>query len=227
ERQAAAARAEAERRAAAEAARREAERQAAEEAARREAERQAAAARAEAERRAAAEAARREAERQAAAARREQLEREAELLAEREQRRLEEELTRETELLEALEAEETARAASPGTGRATTSGGGGGRGSLSSAEQRQIDYYKGVIGDRVRQHFSYPPGMSEGLSVEFEVRVTSAGYIVPGSVAMLRSSGTPAFDQAALAALWGAEPLPVPTGTLFDQFREFTFTFRP
>ncbi|MBK1708569.1 cell envelope integrity protein TolA, partial [Marichromatium gracile] len=192
------------------AARAEAERRAAEEAARR-----------EAERRAAEEAARREAERQAAAARQERIEREAEQMAELERQRFEDEIAREAERLEAEAAEtETARRSPP-----VVAGGGGG--GLSSAEQRQVDYYKGVIGDRVRQHFAYPPGMSEGLSVEFEVRVTSAGYIVPGSVAMQRSSGTPAFDQAALAALWRAEPLPVPSGALFDQFREFTFTFRP
>jgi colicin import membrane protein len=60
------------------------------------------------------------------------------------------------------------------------------------------------------------------------VRLIPGGEVVPNSVRVVQSSGNTAFDQSVVAAVYGASPLPVPSGPLFDRyFREFDFTFTP
>ena len=232
-------RAEAERRAA-EAARLEAKRRA--ELERRAEERRRAAeaeARAEAERQAALEEARRlEAERQAAALeaerralaeaeRQRRIAEEARQLAELEEQRLIEELAQERIQQEArrlaegeqrrLAAEEAQRTreGDPLSSRAT--------------EQlaRETDRYVPVIRDRVRQFWIRPPASGRDLATVISVRLIPGGEVVPGSVRVVRGSGNTAFDQSVIAAIYQASPLPVPSGPLFERFRELDLTFSP
>lgn len=241
----AARRAEAERRAAeAAAAKAEAERLAeekrlaAEAAARAEAQRRSEAARAEDERRARAEAERRaeierraEAQRQAdaaaALARQRQLEEEARLMAEIEEQRLVEELAQERIEQEAkrMAEEDERRLAAEEAQRAR-------EGDLLSAlasEQlaREADRYVPVIRDRVRQFWVRPPATGRDLATVVSVRLIPGGDVVPNSVRVVQSSGNTAFDQSVVAAVNQASPLPVPSGPVFERFREFNFTFRP
>ncbi len=229
--EAAAAKAEAERRA-------EEKRLAAEAAARAEAQRRSEAARAEDERRARAEAERRaeierraEAQRQAdaaaALARQRQLEEEARLMAEIEEQRLVEELAQERIEQEArrMAEEEGRRLAAEEAQRAR-------EGDLLSAlasEQlaREADRYVPVIRDRVRQFWVRPPATGRDLATVVSVRLIPGGDVVPNSVRVVQSSGNTAFDQSVVAAVNQASPLPVPSGPVFERFREFNFTFRP
>ena len=51
--------------------------------------------------------------------------------------------------------------------------------------------------------------------------------MVPDSVRILSPSGDLAYDRSVVAAIYKASPLPVPTGRLFDEFRDFKFVFKP
>jgi len=59
-----------------------------------------------------------------------------------------------------------------------------------------------------------------------EVRLLPGGDVVPGSVQVVQSSGNDAFDRSVVAAVYKATPLPVPSGRLFEQFREPNFKFK-
>ncbi|MCW8950753.1 MAG: cell envelope integrity protein TolA, partial [Sedimenticola sp.] len=68
-------------------------------------------------------------------------------------------------------------------------------------------------------------GISDGLKCTLRVRLAPGGTVL--AVSVTNSSGNGAFDRSATAAVYKAEPLPVPTGTLFDQFRDINFEFDP
>ena len=229
ERQAEAARAEARRLA-------EAERKAAEARRRAEAERLAAAKaeaerRAEAQRRAEAERlaaeARAQEERRAEAERQRRLADEARQMAELEERRLVEELAQERIEQEAsqLAAEKQRRLAAEQAQRTRD----GDPLSDRASEQlaREANRYIPVIRDRVRQFWVRPPATGRDLATIVSVRLIPGGDVVPNSVRVVQTSGNTAFDQSVVAAVNQASPLPVPSGPVFESFREFTFTFRP
>ena len=60
-----------------------------------------------------------------------------------------------------------------------------------------------------------------------EARLIPGGEVTPGSVRVIRSSGNPAFDRSVVAAVYKASPLPVPSGRLFEQFRNLGLNFKP
>ena len=92
---------------------------------------------------------------------------------------------------------------------------------------READRYVPVIRDRVRQVWVRPPATGRDLATVVSVRLIPGGDVVPNSVRVVKSSGNTAFDQSVVAAINQASPLPVPSGPLFERFREFNFTFRP
>jgi colicin import membrane protein len=57
------------------------------------------------------------------------------------------------------------------------------------------------------------------------VRLAPGGNVI--AVSILESSGNSAFDRSAEAAVYKAEPLPVPSGNLFERFRDVNFVFDP
>jgi colicin import membrane protein len=200
--------AEAERQAAAEeAVRRQAEARAAAEAQRRAEE--AAERRAEAERQAAAEeAARRQAEARAAA--------EAQRRAEEESRRVAEQARDEEAFQQAL-AEELA--SMPGRAEENVSG---------SRRAQDSSPYVSAIQAHVHRVWVRPPDTGdESLACLVSVRLIEGGEVVAGSVRVKESSGNAAFDRSAVAAIYKASPLPVPTGPDFASFRNFNFLFTP
>lgn len=199
----------------------EAERQvAAEEAARRQAEARAAAEaqrqaeeaaerQAEAERQAAEEeAARRQAEARAAA--------EAQRRAEEESRRVAEQARDEEAFQQAL-AEELA--SMPGRAEENVSG---------SRRALHPSPYVSAIQAHVHRVWVRPPDTGdESLACLVSVRLIEGGEVVAGSVRVEESSGNAAFDRSAVAAIYNASPLPVPTGPDFAPFRNFNFLFTP
>jgi colicin import membrane protein len=100
--------------------------------------------------------------------------------------------------------------------------------SLASEQlAREADRYVPVIRDRVRQFWVRPPATGRDLATVVSVRLIPGGDVVPDSVRVIQSSGNTAFDQSVVAAVNQASPLPVPSGAVFERFREFNFTFRP
>lgn len=72
-----------------------------------------------------------------------------------------------------------------------------------------------------------PPGSSRGRECTLELRLEPSGDVVEGSVRVVSSSGSASFDGSAVAAVYKASPLPVPSGQAFDMLRHFQFKFRP
>lgn len=70
-----------------------------------------------------------------------------------------------------------------------------------------------------------PPSARNGMEALLKIKVMPGGEVI--SVAVLTSSGDKGFDQSAVSAVQNASPLPVPSGELFSQFRDFNLLFRP
>ncbi|MEA3276828.1 MAG: cell envelope integrity protein TolA, partial [Pseudomonadota bacterium] len=121
--------------------------------------------------------------------------------AEEAKRKAEEEArrTREQDLLSALEAEQAAS---------------------------ELDSYVAAIDERIRQVWVRPSGSKRDLVCTVEVRLIPGGEVVPGSVRVVSSSGDGAYDRSVVAAVYKASPLPVPSGRLFDRFRDAHFVFK-
>jgi colicin import membrane protein len=98
-----------------------------------------------------------------------------------------------------------------------------------AAEQlaREAERYIPAIQERIAQFWVRPLASGRGLSSVVALRLIPGGEVVPNSVHIVTSSGLSAFDQSAIAAVYHASPLPVPTGAAFAPFREFYFTFQP
>jgi colicin import membrane protein len=166
-------------------------------------------------------------ERQAEAERQRQLQAEADRIAEDEERRLAEELAQqrideEARLLAEAAQRELAALDAQRTRESEAT-------SNQAAERisREIDRYIPVIQDRIRQYWARPAVAADGLVTVVSLRLIPGGDVVPSSVRVVRGSGNTAFDQSVIAAVYNAGSLPVPSGPAFENFREFTLTFRP
>ncbi len=99
-----------------------------------------------------------------------------------------------------------------------------------AAEQnaREIDRYVAVIKQQVGRNWLRTglPGEDQ-LSCRLRVRLIPGGEVIPGSVSIVKSSGNAAFDRSVEAAVYKASPLPVPSGPLFESFRNLTLDFKP
>ncbi len=95
------------------------------------------------------------------------------------------------------------------------------------AEQQagEINHYMGLIQQKVARNWVRPAGIGDGLKCTLQIRLAGGGAVMSAVVA--QSSGNEAFDRSATAAVLKADPLPVPTDSLFERFREIDFTFEP
>ena len=99
------------------------------------------------------------------------------------------------------------------------------------AEQRASEAGRIVrlIQDKVARNWNPPPGtLEQGLRCRINVRLGASGSIL--AVSIVESSGNPGFDRSVEAAVWKAEPLPMPDDAALrarDEFRNHTFTFDP
>jgi colicin import membrane protein len=85
--------------------------------------------------------------------------------------------------------------------------------------------YMGAIQAKVNRVWLRPAGIGSGLKCTLSIRMAPGGAVL--AVSVLKSSGNEAFDRSAEAAVLKADPLDVPNGALFEQFREIHFDFHP
>jgi colicin import membrane protein len=89
-----------------------------------------------------------------------------------------------------------------------------------------VDEYRRRIQEKIKSRINTPPDLKGNPQAEFDVIVLPGGTI--WRVALTRSSGQPAYDNAVENAIRKSEPLPLPPDqALFNKFRELHLKFRP
>jgi colicin import membrane protein len=101
---------------------------------------------------------------------------------------------------------------------------------LKSTEARQsqgeINKYKALILQAISENWLVPPQADKSLYCELMIRVAPGGMVL--DVEVTKTSGDPALDRSARAAVLKASPLPVPTEpNAFDAFRQFVLKVKP
>lgn len=92
--------------------------------------------------------------------------------------------------------------------------------------QGVVDKYKALILQAISQNWLIPGGVNKKLSAELMIRLAPGGLVLDAHVT--RSSGDVALDRSAVAAVYKASPLPVPTDTSeFEPFRQFVLKVKP
>ena len=145
--------------------------------------------------------------------------------AEAEKRRKEEQARRKREAAEQRKREAAARAKAEAEARERELQ------AQFEAEQRASEAARLVrlIQDKVARKWSPPSGtLDQGLRCKINVRLGASGSVL--AVSIVESSGHGGFDRSVEAAVWKADPLPMPDDTALrslDTFRNHTFTFDP
>ncbi|MEN8175839.1 MAG: cell envelope integrity protein TolA, partial [Pseudomonadota bacterium] len=119
-------------------------------------------------------------------------------------------------------AEAQARAGSGTQGSGTADSG---RGSGASGRSSAANRYVAAIREKIERNWQRPPGITESLSCELQVKLFPGGGVAHAQV--IRSSGMEAFDRSAVNAVHRADPLPVPRGNEFDLVRNLRLIFYP
>lgn len=100
------------------------------------------------------------------------------------------------------------------------------RAEVDAATATQVGRYQDMIRSKIRRNIVMPPDVPETAKAEFKVTVLPGGDVM--DVELVKSSGNPAYDNAAERAIYKAQPLPLPDDAgLQKMFRELRLTIRP
>lgn len=100
------------------------------------------------------------------------------------------------------------------------------QGQLSRQAQGVVDKYKALIVQAISEKWLVPPQSNKKLASELLIRLAPGGMVL--DVQITKSSGDPALDSSARAAVLKASPLPVPSDTgAFQSFRQFVLKVKP
>lgn len=92
--------------------------------------------------------------------------------------------------------------------------------------QALINRYAALIKQAVERRWIIPHNANKKLLCRLQIRLAPTGTVL--SVSIVSTSGDKALDRSAIAAVYKASPLPVPTQPeLFDKFRLLRLTVRP
>ncbi len=89
----------------------------------------------------------------------------------------------------------------------------------------EIELYMAQIQQTVEANWLRPQGFGDGMRCTLRIRMATGGNVI--AVQVVQSSGNGTFDRSAEAAVRKADPLPVPSGRLFEKFRDINFEFAP
>lgn len=100
------------------------------------------------------------------------------------------------------------------------------QGQQSRQAQGVVDKYKALIIQAISEKWLVPPQSNKKLVSELLIRLAPGGMVL--SVDVTKSSGDPALDSSARAAVLKASPLPVPNDSgAFEPFRQFVLKVKP
>jgi colicin import membrane protein len=100
------------------------------------------------------------------------------------------------------------------------------RGKLSRQSQGVVDKYKALIIQSIGEQWLVPLQANKKLTSELMIRLAPDGKVL--DVEITKSSGDPALDSSARAAVRKASPLPVPSNpSEFEPFRQFVLKVKP
>lgn len=100
------------------------------------------------------------------------------------------------------------------------------QGQLSRQAQGVVDKYKALIVQAISEKWLVPPQSNKKLASELLIRLAPGGMVL--DVQITKSSGDPALDSSARAAVLKASPLPVPSDAgAFQSFRQFVLKVKP
>ncbi|EKD70167.1 MAG: TolA colicin import membrane protein [uncultured bacterium] len=92
--------------------------------------------------------------------------------------------------------------------------------------QGEINKYKALIIQAISDHWIIPTQSDKSLYSELMIRVAPGGVVL--DVQVTKSSGDPALDSSARAAVLKSSPLPVPADPeAFEAFRQFVLKVKP
>jgi len=96
-----------------------------------------------------------------------------------------------------------------------------------TAEQdaRERNRYVAAIKQQIENNWLRPPSAGANLRCTLRVRLIPGGDVI--AVSVIDSSGNAAFDRSVETAVRKAAPLPVPSGSLFESFRDLKLVFDP
>jgi colicin import membrane protein len=101
------------------------------------------------------------------------------------------------------------------------------RAEVSAATQVMIESYQDKIRNKIRRKMKMVSNVPDTAEAIFKVTLLPDGMLMDDPV-LVKSSGYPAYDDAAERAILSAEPLPVPTDvSLQKMFRELKLSIRP
>lgn len=100
------------------------------------------------------------------------------------------------------------------------------RAEVNAATAAEVGRYEDMIRSKIRRNIVMPPDVAVSVTSEFKVTLLPGGMVM--DVVLLKSSGNPAYDNAAERAIYKAQPLPIPADAgLQKMFRELRLTIRP
>ncbi len=101
------------------------------------------------------------------------------------------------------------------------------RAEVSQATQVQVERYESLIRNKIRRKMKMVADVPQDVEAIFKVTLLPDGSLMDDPL-LVKSSGFPAYDDAAERAILSAEPLPVPTDiSLQKLFRELKLSIKP
>lgn len=101
------------------------------------------------------------------------------------------------------------------------------RAEVMTATKVQVDRYRDLIINKIRRKRKEVADVPKDAEAIFKVTLLPDGMLMDDPV-LIKSSGFPAYDEAAERAILAAEPLPVPDDVSLQQmFRELKLSIRP
>lgn len=85
--------------------------------------------------------------------------------------------------------------------------------------------FANLIKEKIYKNWIPPAQITGSPSAVISLRLTHGGIIDSRAVSIVASSGIASFDQSILSAIYKSSPLPVPSGSDFDNFRILNLKF--